>query len=228
MAWRVARAIPVLFDQLRPLAPAAPAVSWGTIGDVRHDKKSDHAPKNFPGWGQQIVTAGDFPKSGQLHPWTVLDNIRASRDDRVKYAIADRRMFSSYPVPGYPAWTWRPYPNAANDPHTDHGHLSLVGDPRADNTRTWAVTATAGPPEDEEYDMPRTALVWLTGRATVWVKEPDKPIRALRFPWQLEAFKALGAVTLGPAPHADAIVETLGTLAGMNNAQSIVAITQAG
>jgi hypothetical protein len=229
MAWRVAHSIPVLFGQLRPLAPGTDPRSWGTKGDDNHSSTSDHAPKNFPGWGSQIVTAGDFPKAGQLHPWHVLDAIRRSRDERVKYAIADRQMFSSYPARGYAAWEWRPYPNAANDPHTDHGHLSLVGDPRADNTRLWVVTYTAGPPAQEEEDMqPKTALVSLKGRATVWVKEPDIPLRPLRHEWQLEVFRALGAVTVPPAPSPEAIVDTFGPLAGESYSRSVDFIRQAG
>lgn len=226
MAWRVARAIPVLFDQLRPLAPDAPASSWGTIGDLRHDSTSDHAPKDFPGWGNDIVTAGDFPKWGLLRPWDVLNSIRLSRDDRVKYAIADRQMFSSYAAHGYPAWTWRPYSNAKDDPHTDHGHLSLVGDPRADSRRLWVVTVSSKPAQQEEEPM-RVVLVNLAGHATVWVKVPGEALRALDDPNTIPLFMAMGGAAVS-AKTAESIVKAYGPAAGQTPAQTVAAIRAAG
>lgn len=225
MGWRPARSIPVLFDQLRPLAPDAPAVSWGTKGDDRHDSTSDHAPKDFPGWGNDIVTAGDFPKWGLLRPWDVLNSIRLSRDDRVKYGIADRQMFSSYAAHGYPAWTWRPYSLAYRDPHTDHGHLSLVGDRRADSTRLW-VTSVKPQTQEEEPPM-RIVLVTLTGRATVWVKVPGEPLRALDDENTVPLFMAAGAVAVS-AKTAEAIVKAFGPAAGTSAADTIAAIKRAG
>jgi hypothetical protein len=64
----------------------------------------------------------------------VLDDIRRSRDPRVKYGISNGQMFSSYAVSGYAAWTWRPYNPKNGDKHFTHGHLSVVGDARADGT----------------------------------------------------------------------------------------------
>jgi hypothetical protein len=146
MAWRVARSISLFHGQLRlayPRAapPATHTSSWGTIGDAAHNPKSDHAPHNFPGWGNEIVTAGDAPHRPDLglDMHTVCEALRRSRDPRIKYVIFNRRMFSSYSGSSFKAWDWRPYSNAANDPHTDHGHLSTVGDPRADGTTPWMI-----------------------------------------------------------------------------------------
>lgn len=226
MAWRVARAIPVLFDQLRPLAPDAPAASWGTIADSSHSSTSDHAPKDFPGWGNDIVTAADFPKWGLLRPWDVLNSIRLSHDDRVKYGIADRQIFSSYPIDGYPAWTWRPYANAKNDPHDDHGHLSLVGDARADSRRLW-VTSLSSKPQQQEEDPMRIVLVNLAGRSTVWVAIPGQQLRALDDPDTLPLFVAAGAASVS-ARTAEAIVKAFGPAAGQTPAQTIAAIRTSG
>lgn len=150
MAWRAAKSLLTLHRQLKPLAPKAAPDAWGLIGDVRHDTTSDHAPHDFPGLGLQVVTAADFPRSGDCHPRQVLDSIRQSRDPRVKYAISEGQMFSSYPAHGYPAWTWRPYQPGGSNPdlHFDHGHLSVVGDARADDTRLWAIAATG----DDDLD----------------------------------------------------------------------------
>lgn len=139
MGWRAAKSLTQLHKQLKPLAPGADPKSFGLKGNAAHTSTSDHTPHDFPGWGNDIVTAADFPKAGDLHPRQVLDSIRQSRDTRVKYGISEGEMFSSYPAHGFGAWTWRPYEGA--DGHFEHGHLSVVGDVRADDERAWAVGA---------------------------------------------------------------------------------------
>jgi hypothetical protein len=165
MAWRTARSIQTLFDQLERAAPAAaPHGSggvqpdeWGTIGDAVHDPSSDHSPKNFPGLGQQVVTAGDFPNRPDLglDAHRVLDNIRHSHDARVKYGISNDQIFSSYATANRAAWTWGPYnPNDPNrDRHRTHGHLSVVGDARADGTQPWQIGGVQAAADTEEDDM---------------------------------------------------------------------------
>lgn len=166
MAWRVAKSIPTLHEQLqrgapRAAPPATPVSSWGKLGDVLHDTTSDHVPHDFPGWGDNIVTAGDFPNVPGLglDARRVLDDIRRSRDGRAKYGISNDQIFSNHAVTQdgvlYPAWTWRPYlpHDADRDRHYDHGHLSVVGDARADGTQPWqtigAPAAAAGEDEDD-------------------------------------------------------------------------------
>ncbi|WP_432976490.1 hypothetical protein [Dactylosporangium sp. CA-233914] len=160
MAWRAARSLLVLHQQLRAGAPrAAPPGTgtdeWGLIGDAAHDPTSDHTPHNFAGWGNQIVTAADFPNRPGLglDAHKVLEDIRRSRDARVKYGISNGQMFSSYGVRGYNAWTWRPYNPANGDRHFTHGHLSVVGDARADGTQPWQTIGAAqarGTEDDDE------------------------------------------------------------------------------
>jgi hypothetical protein len=89
MAWRAARSLLVLHQQLktgaaRAAPPATGADEWGLIGDAAHDPTSDHAPQGFIGWGSQIVTAADFPNRPDLglDAHQVLDDIRRSRDPR--------------------------------------------------------------------------------------------------------------------------------------------------
>ncbi|MER7280428.1 hypothetical protein ABT369_38925 [Dactylosporangium sp. NPDC000244] len=123
----------------RARPPGTGADEWGLIGDAAHDPTSDHSPHNFPSWGNQIVTAADFPNRPDLglDAHRVLDDIRRSRDGRVKYGISNGQMFSSYAVAGYGPWTWRPYNPKNGDRHFTHGHLSVVGDARADGTQPW-------------------------------------------------------------------------------------------
>lgn len=143
MSWRAARSLLVLQRQLQAGAPRArpPATGvdeWGLIGDAAHDPTSDHTPHNFPGWGSLIVTAADFPNRPDLglDAHQVLDDIRRARDARVRYAISNGQMYSSYTAHGYGAWTWRPY-TGTSDKHFTHGHLSVVGDARADDESPW-------------------------------------------------------------------------------------------
>ncbi|WP_433078691.1 hypothetical protein ACQP1P_38045 [Dactylosporangium sp. CA-052675] len=162
MAWRAARSLLVLHQQLQAGAPRARppgtgADEWGLIGDAAHDPTSDHSPHNFPGWGNQIVTAADFPNRPDLglDAHRVLDDIRRSRDGRVKYGISNGQMFSSYAVSGYGAWTWRPYNPKNGDRHFTHGHLSVVGDARADGTQPWQTIGAGlgGGDEEDDDDM---------------------------------------------------------------------------
>ncbi|WP_433049152.1 hypothetical protein [Dactylosporangium sp. CS-033363] len=80
----------------------------------------------------------------------MLDDIRRSRDARVKYGISNGQIFSSYAVSGYPAWAWRPYNPKNGDRHFTHGHLSVVGDSRADGTQPWQTIGAAFAEEDDD------------------------------------------------------------------------------
>jgi hypothetical protein len=145
--WRPAASLPVLHAQLkrgsRAAPPATNANAWGMKGDRQHllDEQrtgnvSGHNPHDYR-FGLQVVTAADFPNAPALglDAWAVLDDIRRSHDDRVLYGISNGKMFSSYAAHGAPPWAWRYY--GGSDGHFDHGHLSVVGDERADNTRPW-------------------------------------------------------------------------------------------
>jgi hypothetical protein len=161
MTWRAANSLLVLEHQLqagapRAAPPATPAEAWGTIGDALHDPTSDHSPKDFPGLGNDVVTALDIPHAPALglDSRAVCDDIRRSRDGRVKYLISQDQICSSYATANRAAWEWGPYnPNDPNrDRHGTHAHISVVGDSRSDSWASWATIggqAAAG----EEDDM---------------------------------------------------------------------------
>jgi hypothetical protein len=169
MTYRVARSVLTLHKQLKRGAPRAapPATdpdSWGTLGDVLHDTTSDHAPHDLPGLGDDVVTAGDFPNVPGLglDAHKVLDDIRRSRDGRAKYGISNDQIFSNHAVTQdgvlYPAWTWRPYlpHDPKRDRHYEHGHLSVVGDARADGDQPWQTIggpANAAAAGEDDNDM---------------------------------------------------------------------------
>jgi hypothetical protein len=141
MAWRLVASLGVYIEQINQLAPGRSRASDGTIGDAAHQvTMSDHNPHLVAGLGPTpVVTAADIthdPAHG-CDCGTVADELRVSRDARIKYVIFSRRMFSSYASSGYPPWTWRPY--GGSDPHTNHSHLSVVDDARADGTQPWLI-----------------------------------------------------------------------------------------
>lgn len=172
MAWRAARSLLVLHRQLqagapRARPPATGADEWGLVGDAAHDPTSDHTPHNFAGWGSQIVTAADFPNRPDLglDAHQVLDDIRRSKDPRAKYGISNGEIFSNHAVEehgrSYDPWDWRPYLKSNGtypaDRHFTHGHLSTVGDIRADGEQPWHTIGAT-------MELPRTATKVSSGR----------------------------------------------------------------
>jgi hypothetical protein len=151
MAWRVAKSLLILRDQINAMAPGRSTSSDGTIGDAAHQAtNSDHNP-NADG----VVTAMDIthdPAHG-VDAGKLAEMLRASRDQRIKYVISQRRIFSSKVSP----WQWRPYTGAS--PHTEHVHISVDADRSLyDDTRAWAIDGLTKPRE-----VPREAA---TGRNT--------------------------------------------------------------
>lgn len=66
------------------------------------------------------------------------------RDPRVKYLIRNNRILRSYAKPGIPAWTWGPY--SGSNPHTKHGHCSILPNARHDVSRWFNTVAPTPPP----------------------------------------------------------------------------------
>ncbi len=136
MNWRVAKSLLTLRKQIDDMAPHRDKSSDGTIGDPAHQaRNSDHNP-NVDG----VVTAMDItndPEHG-VDSGSLAEMLRISEDQRIKYVIANRRIFSSTKSP----WQWRPY-NGTNA-HTEHVHVSVVGDEDLyDDTEEWAIDRVA-------------------------------------------------------------------------------------
>jgi hypothetical protein len=197
MAWRAARSLLQLHRQLQAGAPGArppatPWSAWGLIGDAAHDPTSDHAPHDFPGWGNEIVTAGDFPNAPALglDARRVLDDIRRSRDPRAKYGISNGEIFSNHTVTQdgitYDPWKWRPY--KGSDGHYTHGHLSVVGDARADGEQPWA-TIGGGDMTPEQDNRLKNVDRWLKG-----ITQREDPIQLAEGPWANKADQAVRAL----------------------------------
>jgi len=134
MAWRVAKSLNKLLDQLNAMAPNRDKRSDGSIGDTSHqNRNSDHNPWYGPG----IVTARDFthdPEGGLDCHW-LAGQLARLRDWRIKYIIWDRRIWN-------PAQGWKPYHGV--NPHTSHLHLSVVASPACDDTSAWNLGTAGG------------------------------------------------------------------------------------
>jgi hypothetical protein len=119
--WRVAKALLRFREQVNALAPGRSKASDGTIGDTNHqNRNSDHNP------------------AGGCDAAKIAQSLVASRDQRIKYIIWNRKIVASYPAGGQPAWTWRPY--AGRNPHDHHVHISVLGaKAQFDSQNDWAV-----------------------------------------------------------------------------------------
>lgn len=130
MAWRVARSLNVLLDQINAAAPGRNKASDGSLGDQAHSSRaSDHNPDS-----RGIVHARDFthdPARG-CDIDAIFAGIVASGDSRVKYLIRSRRIAQWQS--GRLVWT----PYSGTNPHTTHGHISVTT-AGEDDTSAWAI-----------------------------------------------------------------------------------------
>ncbi|MCM1947221.1 hypothetical protein NC315_17835 [Streptomyces sp. G2] len=130
MTWRVANSLETLRHQLDARFPGRSLAADGGIGDAAHQERGSDSDHN-PWYGPGIVTARDFthdPAHG-LDIQQVADQLLGSRDPRVKYVIANRRIATGR------TWQWGPYEGA--NPHEAHFHLSVVADPLCDDAQNW-------------------------------------------------------------------------------------------
>lgn len=130
MAWRPAKSLIVLRDQINAMAPNRKKTSDGILGDAAHRaRKSEHNPD-----ANGVVRALDIthdPAHG-VDAGQIADQLRRSRDPRILYVISNRRIASP------PGWAWRSY--GGTNPHTMHFHTSVVASAaKYDDTRPWTI-----------------------------------------------------------------------------------------
>lgn len=97
----------------------------GTVASRPHDANnpnSDHRPRPFSGPG--VVDALDMGEVTEDDGYLLAEQLRLSRDPRLKYVIHERRIFSSYSNSQRRAWEWGPYSGA--NAHLSHVHVSVV------------------------------------------------------------------------------------------------------
>lgn len=143
MGWRLAGSLVTIRAQVNARFPNRNKASDGALGDASHqNRSSDHNPWYGPG----IVTAIDIthdPATG-LDMDALTDQLQASRDRRIKYVIFNRWIMDSRPQ--FTPWKWVRY-NGPN-PHTKHGHLSVVASALCDDISLWnlPMLGTIAPP----------------------------------------------------------------------------------
>lgn len=176
MSWRLANSLDKLRDQLNTGYPHRSKASDGTIGDAAHAASvSDHNPDD-----RGIVRALDItddPDHGLSAEW-LAEVLRASHDPRIKYIISNRRIASSYPSNGKPAWAWRPY-NGLNA-HKSHVHVSVVDGALGDDTRPWRITADGKAPQPAKTPPPSRVQAPRFPLPRGWYFGPlDGPLRSV-------------------------------------------------
>lgn len=163
MAWRLAKSLEHLRQQVNRAYPKRSRVSDGTIGDAAHSSRaSDHNPHVKDG-ATGVVTALDLthdPKVG-LDIQVLADALVASRDARIKYIICNGRIVSGSGQKA-PAWQWRPY--TGKNAHAKHVHISVKADKASyDDTRDWMLPgrAAAAPVKPVDQPKPKDAILKL-------------------------------------------------------------------
>lgn len=159
VAWRVAKCLNQLLDQVDAEAPHRSIASDGSIGNAEHQtRESDHNPWVGPVDGLMIVTARDFTHdpAGGFDAYEFAEALKAAKDPRVKYVISNWRIWSL----ARDREGWRKY--AGPNGHTHHTHVSCTSSyPLFDRTTAWTITLPGHPavttPEDEmsEADVQR-------------------------------------------------------------------------
>lgn len=122
--WVVSDAIKTLADQVEAAWPDRHPTD-GTVGSRGHDRgnpRSDHRPSRQAPFG--IVRAVDIGETVEDRGELLAEQIRQSRDPRVRYVIHEGRLFSSYNHRNGPPYVWRRY--SGTNPHLNHVHVSVL------------------------------------------------------------------------------------------------------
>lgn len=110
MAWRLAKSLETLRDEIRSVYPGTTV--W-TIGDAAH-VVSDHRP-NAAG----VVCAIDVLGDKGLNLAAFAEHLKQTNHRAIKYVIHNRRIWSKEKN----SQGWRPY--SGSNPHTTHVHVSV-------------------------------------------------------------------------------------------------------
>src|SRR6185295_13550941 len=132
MAWRLAKGLEKLRDQVNAQWPQRSKDSDGSVGDTSHSaRKSDHNPDEHG-----VVHAIDIthdPRNG-FDSYKFADMLLRRQDPRISYVISNRRIGSG--PSGIDPGKWRPY--SGKNPHDHHVHISIVAS-RQDDVTPWAL-----------------------------------------------------------------------------------------
>lgn len=128
--WELAPSLIALEAEVNRMAPRRNKASDGSIGDAAHSARtSDHNPDN--GYVDAIDITHDPANGMDIHG--LLRQLAARGDSRVKYLISNRQIHN--PSRGDPPGRWRVY--TGSNPHTRHGHISILNSGRQDTSPWW-------------------------------------------------------------------------------------------
>jgi hypothetical protein len=150
MAWRLAKGLERLRDQVNEKYPGRSKESDGSIGDTAHSaRKSDHNPD-----AKGVVHAIDIthdPRNG-FDSYKFAEHLLRTQDPRLSYVISNGKIGSGPkgPAPGI----WRKY--GGSNPHDHHVHVSIVDGSLADDVRDWDIGANAVKPQPAASVVRRT------------------------------------------------------------------------
>jgi len=170
MAWRVAKSLLKLREQVDAAVPARSKSSDGTIGDAAHaSRSSDHNP-----WvkdaGTGVVTAMDIthdPSHG-VDSYALADHLREVVDPRVKYVISNYRIWNPSVSPA-----WRRY--TGTNPHNHHVHISVKPTKSLyDDTSAWDIGALGGSSPTSPLHSEDERPVIRKGASGQWVRNLQK------------------------------------------------------
>lgn len=150
MAWRPAKCLITLRDEINAAYPNRVKAQDGIIGDEAHQaRKSDHNPDSHGVVHAIDVDARGIPVDSIVNH---LHGLALAGDQRLAggYLIWNRHIASAAH-----GWVWRDYTGA--DPHNLHFHMSCTYDPACDWTAPWGITtdqpAPLPKPQPQEDDM---------------------------------------------------------------------------
>lgn len=133
MSWRAAKSLLTLRDQYNDRFPNRSKRSDGIVGDLAHQSRvSDHNPD-----ANGVVHALDITHDPDhsLNIAVEVERLAASGDGRIKYLIANRRIWE-------PGKGWQPY--GGTNPHTDHMHISVRAN-NGDDPNPWNIFGETAP-----------------------------------------------------------------------------------
>jgi hypothetical protein len=191
--WILVPCLVALRAEFNAVSPSRDRGADGSIGDSSHTSSSDHTPdedsdvlRDHDADHKNEVHALDIDSSG---PWPggaawfdaavkgIVDRHRRGEDDRLQYAIWNRKIASrSY------GWVWRTYTGTA-DPHTNHVHFSArYTTTQEQDTSRWLPTAGDDMSVQDVRDYFKSAATGVRGGGDAFSRaDRDDLAAVLRF-----------------------------------------------
>ncbi len=171
-AWRVAKGLLKLREQINAAYPRRKKGSDGTIGNAEHSaRSSDHNP-DVDGVVKALDTTHD-PASG-FDSYTFSDMLIANRDPRIKYVISNGRIASGPQGPS--PWVWRRHIGA--NKHDHHNHVSIRKEAKFfDDETPWKLS---GAPVKNAPSIVHAASTYVPPKRTLRLGSSGKDVEYLQ------------------------------------------------